>query len=485
MIPRRIPAIATFIAFGLAWAAHAAAADPALERAATALRVADLKSVRYSGDGVGWTFGQAFKPGEPWPKIQIESFTRTINYDTGAMRDDILFHRAEALGGGGYPHRASQRNDQYLHGDFAWNVAGGNPAPGPRFVVDRVHQLWITPYGVMKAALRNNATVGTRTVDGKAMTTLTFSEPNRFRAVAYLDGGRVVRVNTRIPDPVLGETDVVTTYSGYRDFSGFAFPTNVKQSQGGHPILDLNVREVVPNAPADIALPDAVRTATERVTADKVADGVWFIGGGSHNSVAIEMKDYVILVETPLNDGRTLPVIAEVKKLVPGKPIRYVVNSHSHFDHSGGLRAAVAEGATIVTQAQNKAYFERAFATPSTIAPDALAKSGMKKARIVTVGEKMVLKDATRTVELYRLADAHHTDTFVVAYLPKEKLLIEADSFTPAPPNTPPPAQINPNHTNLVDNLATLNLAVDRILPLHGRVVPASELYTAVGQKQP
>ena len=109
----------------------------------------------------------------------------------------------------------------------------------------------------------------------------------------------------------------------------------------------------------------------------------------------------------------------------------------------------------------------------------------MKKARIVTVGEKMVLKDGTRTVELYRLADAHHTDTFLVAYLPKEKLLIEADSFTPAPPNTPPPAQVNPNNTNLVDNLGTLNLAVDRILPLHGRVVPASELYTAVGQKAP
>src|SRR5678815_81749 len=105
-----------------------------------------------------------------------------------------------------------------------------------------------------------------------------------------------------------------------------------------------------------------------RVTVDKVADGVWFIAGGSHNSVAIEMKDYMILIETPLNDGRSMPVIDQVKKLVPGKPIRYVVNSHAHFDHSGGLRAAAGEGATIVTQAQNKAYFERAFATPNTIA---------------------------------------------------------------------------------------------------------------------
>ena len=96
---------------------------------------------------------------------------------------------------------------------------------------------------------------------------------------------------------------------------------------------------------------------------------MWFIAGGSHNSVAIEMKDYMILVETPLNDGRSVPVIEQVKQLVPGKPIRYVINSHGHFDHSGGLRAAVAEGATIVTQAQNKPYFERAFATRTRSTP--------------------------------------------------------------------------------------------------------------------
>ena len=121
-----------------------------------------------------------------------------------------------------------------------------------------------------------------------------------------------------------------------------------------------------------------------------------------------------------------------MKKLVPGKPIRYVVNSHAHFDHSGGLRAAVGEGATIVTQAQNKAYFERAFATPSTIAPDHLAKSG-KKAKFVAVGDKMALRDGTRTVEIYHVADSHHSDTFLMVYLPKEKLLIEADSYHAGP----------------------------------------------------
>ena len=484
MLVKRVRIQGTFAALALVVSSLAVAADPALERAVSAMRVNELKSVRYAGDGVGWTFGQAYKPGEAWHKIKLNSWSRTINYETGAMREEIVLTRAEALGGGGYPHTASQRNEQYLYGDFAWNQAAGGPTPGPRFVADRVHQLWITPYGVLRAALRNGAKVDTRTVAGKTLTAIAFSDPGRFRAIAFIEGNRVVRVESRAPDAVLGEIDVVTTYDGYADFGGFAFPTRIAQSQGGFPVLDLTVREVVPNAPADIALPETVRTASERVTVDKVADGVWFIAGGSHNSVAIEMKDHLILVETPLSDGRSVPVIDATKKLAPGKPIRYVINSHTHFDHSGGLRAAVADGATIVTQAQNKPYFERAFATPNTIAPDALAKSG-RKAKFVTVGDKMTMRDATRTVELYHVADSHHTDTFLMVYLPKEKLLIEADSFTPGPPNSPPPAQVNPNNANLVDNLATLNLPVDRILPLHGRVVPLSDLYVSVGAKPP
>jgi glyoxylase-like metal-dependent hydrolase (beta-lactamase superfamily II) len=284
-----------------------------------------------------------------------------------------------------------------------------------------------------------------------------------------------------LPDPVLGEVDVVTTYSDYSTFGGYAFPTRIRQTQGGHPILDLRIAEVTPNAAADITLPESVRTATERLTVDKVADGVWFIAGGSHNSVAIEMKDHMILVEAPLNDGRTVPVIEQVKRLAPNKPIRYVVNSHAHFDHTGGLRAAVAEGATIVTQEGNKAYLMQAMATRSDIAPDQLTKSG-KKPRFVTFGDKMVMSDGSRVVRLYHVEDSNHTDSMLVAYLPKERLLIEADAFTPGPPNSPPPSQINPNNANLVDNLDRLNLNVDRILPLHGRVTSVAELQAAVGR---
>ena len=479
MVPNRMHARSTMFALLLFLApAIAMAAEPALERAATAMGASGLKSIRYSGDGVGYTFGQAYKPGLAWPKITVRSFVRSVNYETGSMRDEVLFARAEGLGGGGYPHVAPQRNEQYVSGGFAWNQVANAPVAGPRFTADRVHQMWITPQGVVKAAIKNNATVRQEKRNGQTYAAASFAEPGRFKAVAFIGAnGLIDRVESVFPDPVLGDTPAVTTYSEYRDFKGVKFPTRIVQAQGGFPVLDLTVREVEPNAAVDIQLPDAVKSATERVTADKVADGVWFIAGGSHNSVAIEMRDHLVLVEAPLGDARSGPVIDQVKQLAPGKPIRFVINSHSHFDHSGGLRAAAAEGATIVTQSGSKAYFDKAFAVRNTIAPDRLAKSG-KKAKVVGVKDTMRMSDGTRTLDILRITGGGHSDAFLMVYLPKEKLLIEADAYTPLAPNAKPSATPNANNVNLVENIERRKLAVDRILPLHGRVVPVSELYT-------
>ena len=148
-------------------------------------------------------------------------------------------------------------------------------------------------------------------------------------------------------------------------------------------------------------VPDAARNAAERVTSEKVADGVWFLAGGSHNSVAIEMKDHLVLVEAPLNDARPQAVIEQVKKLVPGKPIRSVVNSHPHFDHAGGLRAAVAEGATIVTQADNEPYFERAFAQREPIRPDRWRRAGRKPKFLAVPATGSTSATRTRPVEVH------------------------------------------------------------------------------------
>jgi len=474
----------TALAFIPGTATSQESAAAVLKRASAAM--GDPKSISYSGDGAGWTFGQAWKPGMAWPKFDIQSVTRTINYANGSMREQIAFSRAEPRGGGGYPLSGQQRNDQYLSGSYAWNVLPALPVPGPRFVNDRAHQLWISPHGVISAALRNNATVAWPAAkDGKSLAAVSFTEPGKFTATAFINDDYLVeRVESRIPDNVLGEVGVVTRYSGYRDHGGVKFPGRIQQSQGGFPVLDIAIKDVQPNAPAEYAIPDNVRNAAERVTTEKVADGVWFVAGGSHNSVALEMKDHLILVEAPLNDARSRPVIEEAKKLAPGKPIRYVINSHSHFDHSGGLRAAVASGATVIAQADSKAYFQRAFATRGKIAPDLLTKSG-RKASVRAVKDRMTLSDGVRTVEILSIANSNHVAGFTMVYLPKERLLIEADAYTPIAPGAKPPATPNANNVNLIENIERLKLSVDRILPLHGRVVPMAELYTTAGRTAP
>jgi glyoxylase-like metal-dependent hydrolase (beta-lactamase superfamily II) len=486
MLRRVLSKIIFFLtAVFISTAVFAQSAEQILKNASRAMGADKLKTIRYVNEGTGYTFGQAYQPGGAWPKITVHNQTRTINYDTASMREEITISRAEPKGGGGYPLSGQQRTDQYLSGNFAWNVANNNPVPGPRFVTDRTHQLWITPHGAIKAAMKNKPKVKFDKSSGKSLAIISFTVPMKFTADIYLDENNLVKkVESTFADPVLGDTAAVTTYSDYHDYNGVKFPGKIQQSMGGFPVLDVAVKEVQPNVPVDIALPDAVKNAVEKVTTEKVADGVWFVAGGSHNSVAIEMGDYLILVESPLNDMRAIPVIETVKALVPNKPLRYMINSHNHFDHSGGVRTAVAEGMTIVTQVANKDYFQKVLANPSKINPDAMAKSD-NLPNFLPVEDLLVLENGGRTVEVHRIKDSVHGETLMMVYLPKEKLLIEADAFTPPAPNTPPPAQPNANNVNLVENIERLKLSVDKILPLHGRVVPIGDLYAVIKPATP
>jgi glyoxylase-like metal-dependent hydrolase (beta-lactamase superfamily II) len=445
----------------------------------------DPKSLQYTGSGANFSFGQSVSPGSPWPRFNLKSYIRTINYDTPAMRDDLVRTQADpaARGGGGIPLVGEQRLLQAVSGNDAWNQVGENPPTAAIAAVgDRLQQLWITPHGVIKAAMKHNATVETQTVGGKKMTVISFAVPGQLKVKAFVnDRNLVEKVDSWSTNPVLGDMATETTYADYKDFGGVQFPTRITQSQGGFPTLDLTVNDVKPNAPAEIQAPDNLRQASVKVTSDKVADGVWYLTGGTHHSVLIEMGDHLVVIEGPQDDARGSAVIAEVKKLVPSKPIKYVVNTHHHFDHAGGLGAFVAEGATVVTHGTNKAFLEQSLAAPRTVQPDKLAQSG-KKAAVEGIQDKRALSDGTRTVELYLIKGTPHGDGLIMAYLPKEKLLVEADVFTPAPPNATPPAQPNPAQVNLYDNIERLNLAVDQILPIHGRKVPLAELQKWIGK---
>src|SRR5262249_1179421 len=188
----------------------------------------------------------------------------------------------------------------------------------------------------------------------------------------------------------------------------------------------------------------------------------------------------------PQSEERASAIIAEAKKLIPNKPIKYVINTHAHFDHSSGLRTFVAEGATIVTHQVNKPYFEKIFALPHTLSPDKLEQT-KRKLSIETVAEKKVMTDGNHVLEIYHMTGIGHHDGLLMIYLPKEKVLVEADAFNPpAQANAQPPATPSPYTLALVSNIERLKLDVDRIIPIHypadNRVVKRADLLRWVGK---
>ena len=167
------------------------------------------------------------------------------------------------------------------------------------------------------------------------------------------------------------------------------------------------------------------------------------------------------------------------QKALPEKPIKYLINTHNHFDHAGGVRYVVAQGVTVITQEMNKSFYEQAWKAPHTLEPDQLSQNP-KKANFITVKDKYVLSDAGRSLEIYRIEGDNHNAGMMMVYLPKEKILVEADDFTPAPPGAPSTGpRSHAGTVNLYNFMKKLNLDVTTIASLHGTTAPFSDLQKA------
>jgi glyoxylase-like metal-dependent hydrolase (beta-lactamase superfamily II) len=462
-------------------AASAQDAKAVLENATKAM--GDVKSIQFSGTGHLSALGQAWNPSSPWPASNIKSYTRTVDYGSQSAREELTRNEGDPPAkGGGAPITGDQRQVNLVSGRYAWNQPGNAPQPAIAAADERQLQIWLTPHGFLKAAMQNNAAAK----GSKKATVVTFTAMGKYKVSGTIgDQNMVTKVETWIPNPVLGDMLVETTYSGYKDFGGVKFPTSLVQKQGGHPVLDLAITDVKANVPLDLTVPDSVKQAAlppVKVESQKLAEGVWWLGGGTHHSVLVEYPTYLTMIEAPLNEERSLAVIAEAKKLVPNKPIKYLVNTHQHFDHSGGIRTYIAEGATVITNAMYKPFYEQAYKAPRTLAPDKLSQNP-KKAAFVTVKDKYVLADGGRSIEILHVENDNHNEGILMVYFPKEKILVEADDYTPIPPNGPPPAPRAVAFTNnLYANIERLKLDVATVAPLHGFVVPFAQLQKAAGK---
>ena len=221
--------------------------------------------------------------------------------------------------------------------------------------------------------MANNAT----THANGASTDVSFTVGGKYKMEGTINAqGQVEKVRTWFDQPIVGDMLVETTYSATRTSADVSCPSHMVQTQDGYPVLDLTISAVTVNPAVDIdgsAERPHFQPPPVRVESQKLADGVYYLTGGTHHSLAIEMADHIVVVDTPNNEARGEAVLAKAKELIPNKPIRYVVTSHHHWDHLGGIRTAIDEGATIVTHQSNKAFLERVAKTPHTIAPDRLA----------------------------------------------------------------------------------------------------------------
>jgi glyoxylase-like metal-dependent hydrolase (beta-lactamase superfamily II) len=206
------------------------------------------------------------------------------------------------------------------------------------------------------------------------------------------------------------------------------------------------------------------------------------VTGGSHHSLVVAFDEYAAVIEAPLDEQRSMAVLAEAKKLVPGKPVRYVLTTHHHFDHIGGLRTYAAEGATIVTHQSNVPYLEKTLIAPATISPDMQAKN-QRTPMLQGVSDKHEITDGKQTIQIYATKGDTHTNEYTLIYLPGPRILVEADAFSPGPPGAAPPATPPPNAVALYDSLQQLKLNVATIAPIHGRgAVPMMELRKFIGR---
>ena len=431
-------------------------------------------SIQYSATGMSAFFGQALTAGEAWPRRELTSYTRTINYDQRSAREELNFTQ---------PQFGGQQQNTQVNGDKAWNVAQNGPAPQGAAAEERQLLIWVTPHGFLKGAAADANAILT---PGEGADVIAFTALDKYRVEGTIDAtGHVTRVQTTVPNPVMGDTPLVANYSNYRDFNGVQFPGRIQIDQGGHPLWDLTVTAVTPNASLDLPVPENVASATVppvQTMTTMLAPGVWHITGGSHHSVLVEFNDHLAVVEAPLTEERSMAVIAAAKTLVPNKPIRYVLTTHHHFDHTGGLRTYVNEGATVVTHQSNVPFFQKTVVAPATLAPDLQGKSP-KQPTFQGVSEKATLTDGRQTIEIYPTNGDTHTNEYTLIYLPGPRILVEADAWSPGPADAPPPPMPPPNAVKLYDDIQALKLNVATIAPIHGRgAAPLAELRRVIGR---
>jgi len=336
--------------------------------------------------------------------------------------------------------------------------------------------------------------LGEDTIDGRRHQVVTFASADGAQIGLAFDAvtGLLSRIQTLADNAVLGDTLTQIVLSDYREVPvgtrRVQLPHRTRTTVGSEVTQDLEYSRVAVNADPTAELMDPPSDALtvpaappgSGVALTKLGEDAYFAAGGSHHSLFVVFKDHVVVVEAPLNEERSLAVLAKIAETAPGKPVRYVVPTHYHFDHTGGLRSYIAKGITIVTTPGNRAFIERLAKAPKTIQPDSLSREPRAPV-IETFSGKRVFDDGTRTLEVRDIGPNPHVTEAVIAYLPKEKAVFVSDLFTIPVQGPFPPA--GPPLVAFADQIRKQGLVVETIAPGHGRLGTMADLTAALAVK--
>jgi glyoxylase-like metal-dependent hydrolase (beta-lactamase superfamily II) len=441
-------------------------------------RIQSVRTLVIEGEGTQGNLGQDVRPEATGQTFTVSGYRRAI--DLAGMRARTELTRVPNFQY--FAGQMPQRIVQGLDGQVGYNIAAnGTATRTPNAAAgDRRVEFYHHPITSVRAALDPGAMVtNPRTENGQNLVDVRTGDDVAFTLA--VDAGTMLpaRVISTIDNANLGDVVMETTFADYQDVNGLQLPARLTTRVDEVTTADIRASsQVVDGDAGDLAAPAAAASAPAMaappatVAVEELAPRVWLLAGQSHHSVLVEFDDHLTLIEAPQNEPRALAVIARARELRPNKPLTQLVVSHHHFDHSAGVRAAMAEGLTVIAHANAAEFLEEAGKRPHTAMPDALAKAP-KAVTVEGVEGERALMDGTMTVNLYTIDGNPHADTLLMAYFPRERLLVEADVYTPG-------AAVAPYAPNLLENVRKRNLRVDRVVPLHGKVVPFSELVKVV-----
>lgn len=432
-----------FAALGCAYGqtAEMKAVNAAAEALGGKDRILSVKTIRVDGYGQ-----QAYQngggnptgsPDAPQKWTNINGLVWTFDLEHHRMRreqrlvQDFVFAYARNMNG-------DTRQNQVLDGDIAYNVGAEGRAVRANEAAARARRIDMlnNPVVLVRTALDPATKLTNLRTAGKVQVMdLTTAQGDKLRFAVDGDSHLPAWLSWVGPDNNLGDVTYTTYWTGYSPENGVLLPIGYNTVQDWRNVVWSKLyidKNTVDGPVADMSAPTAVRSAAVNpppapdVRVTLIAKGVWYLHSNGGSSTAFEFQDHLTLFEAYGNENNAEAIIQKARTLVPGKPLTQVIVSHHHFDHSGGLRAAVAEGLTIITQRGNAGIFQEMAARPAKEFPDLLGKNP-KPIKIIPVDDKLVLKDSAMEVDIYRVISNNHMPNGIIAYVPSAKAVAEGD----------------------------------------------------------